>query len=291
MLPLVTRRRFLQGGLSGVAAGAVALGTYAATFEPNDPHVVKIELPLARLAAAFDGFTIAQISDFHYDERFSVVPIRKAVGILNELRPRMALLTGDFVTVPFFIGNRRKVAERTAPPCAELLGKLHPDIARFAILGNHDLSSNPELITQVLTENGIPVLRNRSLPIEQGGARFWLSGLDDVLDGRPDLAKTLKGVPRDEAVILMAHEPDFGDETAEYLVDLQLSGHSHGGQVWIPGIGAPWLPPLGRKYPRGMYKLGNLTVYTNFGLGTIGAPVRLNCQPEITLFTLRAVNL
>jgi len=88
--------------------------------------------------------------------------------------------------------------------------------------------------------------------------------------------------------ILLAHEPDFADEVAFAPVHLQLAGHSHGGQIWIPGIGAPWLPQLARKYPRGLYQIGKLILYTNLGLGTIRMPVRINCPPEVTLITLRA---
>ena len=88
---------------------------------------------------------------------------------------------------------------------------------------------------------------------------------------------------------MLAHEPDFADEAALTSVDLQLSGHSHGGQIWIPGMGAPWLPPLARNYPRGLYKIENMVLYTNIGIGTIRAPIRINCVPEVTLITLRTV--
>jgi predicted MPP superfamily phosphohydrolase len=287
-LSLVTRRRFLQGALAAAGAGAAGVGTYAVEFEPNQPRLLRVEIALARLDAAFDGFTIAQLSDFHYDHRFSVVPIRKAVEIVNRVRPHLVVLTGDFVTVPFFNEHRKAAAASTAAPCAELLGRLNPSIAKFAILGNHDVGSDPALITQALREQGIPVLKNGSLPIEQGNARLWLAGIDDALVGHPDLGRALKHVPGGEPVVLLAHEPDFGDETAQHRVDLQLSGHSHGGQIWIPGLGAPWLPPLGRKYPRGTYRLGDLIVYTNIGIGTIRAPIRFNCPPEVTLFTLRS---
>jgi predicted MPP superfamily phosphohydrolase len=95
-------------------------------------------------------------------------------------------------------------------------------------------------------------------------------------------------VPSNEPVVLLVHEPDFADEAALHPVDLQLSGHSHGGQVWIPGVGAPYLPEFARKYPRGFHRIGPLTLYTNIGLGTVRLPIRLNCPPEITLFTLRS---
>jgi hypothetical protein len=144
------------------------------------------------------------------------------------------------------------------------------------------------MIIHALSSHGIPVLRNRSMPVEQNGSRIWLSGLDSIWEGDPDMDLALRGVPSDELVVLLVHEPDFADEAAYYPVDIQLSGHSHGGQVWIPGIGAPWLPMLARKYPRGLHRIGALTLYTNMGLGTIRLPIRLNCPPEITLFTLRA---
>ncbi len=165
---------------------------------------------------------------------------------------------------------------------------LQAPMGRFAVLGNHDAVSDSRKIVSDLQAHDIPVLQNRSVPFERGKARIWLAGVDDALDGMPDLGQALDKVPPGEATVLLAHEPDFADEASLSKVDLQLSGHSHGGQIWIPGIGAPWLPSLGRKYPRGLYKVGNLTLYTNIGIGTIRAPVRINCPPEITLITLRA---
>ena len=154
-------------------------------------------------------------------------------------------------------------------------------------MGNHDAASYPEKIAEALLGYRIPVLRNSSLAIERGTDRVWVAGIDDLLRGEPDLDLTLSRIPRNETTILLAHEPDFADDAAARSVDLQLSGHSHGGQIWIPGIGAPWLPPMARKYPRGLRSIGNLKLYTNIGIGTIRAPIRINCRPEITLITLR----
>lgn len=256
--------------------------------QSNFPRVVRIEIPLVRLPESFDGFTIAQLSDFHYEERFSAVPIRKAVEIVNGLKPDLIALTGDFVTVPM-IENRSSLrkALKTAEPCAAVLSELHAPMGKFAILGNHDGAAGSPRITATLKAQGIPVLRNESVPLERGTGRIWLAGVDDVLRGFPDLGAAIEPVPAKEATILLAHEPDFVDESSLSPIDLQLSGHSHGGQIWIPGIGAPWLPPLSRKYPRGLYRVGNTTLYTNIGIGTIRAPIRINCPPEITLITLR----
>jgi predicted MPP superfamily phosphohydrolase len=269
------------------AAGAGVTGAWGFS-ESNHPQVTRLEIPLARLPRAFDGFTIAQLSDFHYEHRFSVRPIRKAVEIVNGLHPDLIVLTGDFVTVPVVVeGNVRRFAE-AAEPCARILQDLRAPMGRFAILGNHDAGSDPARVTRALRDHGLPVLMNRSVPLQRGKDRIWLAGIDDVLEGRSDIALALQNIPSAELTILLAHEPDFADEVSVTPVDLQLSGHSHGGQVWLPGIGAPWLPPLGRRYPRGLYRIRNLTLYTNFGLGTIRMPVRINCPPEITLITLRS---
>jgi uncharacterized protein len=201
-------------------------------------------------------------------------------------------LTGDFVTVPMF--HRRfhtaKRAASAAEPCANLLAQLHPRLGVVSILGNHDVEADPPMIVETLRSHGLTVLLNRSMPIEQGGSRIWLCGLDSVWSGNPDMDLALHGVPSEELVVLLVHEPDFADQAARYPVDLQLSGHSHGGQIWLPGIGAPWLPRFARKYPRGLYRVGRLTLYTNIGLGTIRLPIRLNCPPEVTLFTLRSAS-
>jgi len=133
-------------------------------------------------------------------------------------------------------------------------------------------------------------LQNRAVRLERDGARIWLAGVDDISKGNPNLPRTLSGIPPGETTILLAHEPDFADQAARYPIDLQLSGHSHGGQVWIPGIGAPWLPTLARKYPRGLYRIEQLILYTNIGIGTIRAPIRINCPPEVTLITLRSAS-
>jgi predicted MPP superfamily phosphohydrolase len=281
-------------GAAGAALGAVAIAGDGVIFEPNRPQLVSIEIALARLAQSWDGFRIAQLSDLHYDDYFSVVPLRKAIDIINGLQPDLVVLTGDFVTGPLRKprhGNSKqmlKVAAQVIEPCAQLLSQLRAKSGILAILGNHDLYTDAAYITAVLQSQGIPILRNRSISLERQGTRLWFSGVDDVLAGKPDLDLALKGIPPAEPVVLLAHEPDWADYVARYPVDLQLSGHSHGGQVRIPYIGAPFLPELARKYPWGLRRIGALALYTNVGIGTVRIPVRLGCPPEVTLITLRA---
>jgi uncharacterized protein len=216
--------------------------------------------------------------------------MRRAVDIVNRMNPDVVALTGDFITVPPL--HHRSSARKAAAniePCAQLLSRLHTALGSFAVLGNHDAESDSGRIVATLEQQGIVVLRNGSVPLERMGTRIWLSGIDDVLRGKPDLERTLHAVPRNELAILLAHEPDCADRVSCSAVALQLSGHSHGGQIRLPLIGPLYLPPLARKYPWGLHRIGPLTLYTNAGIGTIRVPVRLNCPPEVTLFTLRPI--
>jgi len=207
--------------------------------------------------------------------------------MVNELRPDLVVLTGDFVTAPFFGGLHRSPKVPEAEPCASLLSELRAPSGVFGVLGNHDDYFNPARIIEPLQSAGIRILRNEALPIERQGSRLWLAGLKDILAGEPDLGKALSGIPPGETTALLCHEPDFADQAMRYPVDLQFSGHSHGGQVRLPLVGALFLPDLARKYPRGLHRLGRLTLYTSRGIGTVRVPVRLNAPPEVTVITLR----
>ncbi len=277
-----TRRRFLY---SAAAAGALAIGGDALLLEPNRPLIVRRTFALRRWPKRLDGFTIALISDFHYDPIFSQHPIHAAIPMVMDLKPDLIALTGDFVSVPNFADDKEGALD--AVPCAEILRHLKAPCGVWAILGNHDYHTDAEFVTYALQYRGIPVLANKSIPIERNGGRFWLAGVNDALSHTADLPGTLKPVPSDEAVILLAHEPDFADQASQYPIDLQLSGHSHGGQVRLPLLPPLYLPEMGKKYVLGTYQVGPLQLYTNAGLGTVGVPVRLNCPPEITLLTIR----
>lgn len=280
LLP-INRRKFL-----GIAAGAGAagLGVDSVLIAPNRPRVVRLDIHLRRWPEGLSGLTIALLSDFHYDPYFSIHPIQASIDIVNALRPQLVLLTGDFVSVPFWGDPAKGAAD--AEPCAAILKNLKASHGVWAVMGNHDAFTDPDRVTASLQAQGIRVLANQSTPIEADGARFWLGGVDDVLGKTADVDATLQNVPPGEATVLMVHEPDYADRVARHAVDLQLSGHSHGGQVRLPLLPPLYLPDLGRKYVWGLYKVGGLTLYTNPGLGTVGVPARLNCPPEITFLTL-----
>jgi uncharacterized protein len=277
-----TRRQFLRWT---AAAGTVALAGDAIFLEPNRPRLVRQNFFLPRWPERLDGFTVALLSDFHYDPYFSVHPLHAAIPMVNSLRSDLIVLTGDFVSMPL-IGDEKKAAF-AAEPCARLLRQMTAPHGLWAVMGNHDDGTDREHVTRALQAENIQVLANQSEPIERAGGRIWLAGVNDVLSRTADLSKTLHRVPAGEAVILLAHEPDFADEASRFSIDLQLSGHSHGGQVRIPLLPPLYLPSMAKKYVWGPYRVGPLTLYTNAGLGTVEVPMRLNCPPEITLLTLR----
>jgi hypothetical protein len=201
------------------------------------------------------------------------------------------VLTGDFVTHQLL---PKKFSIGPAWQCANILNGLQC-ARRYAVLGNHDALVGVEEITRPLVDNGITVLKNESQPIELAGARFWIAGLGDVLEGDADpevaIPASLRNSPN-EPIILLCHEPDYADELLAFpsgkAVALMLSGHSHGGQVRLPLIGALTLPNMGRKYIQGWFRLGKMQLHVNRGLGTVGVPFRFDCPPEISLLTLRS---
>lgn len=272
----------------GLLAGGSAAGLLGfAAYEPHELAVERVDLRLANLPRDFDGLRIAQLSDIHFEEFVSAQHLAKAIAAINEAPPDLVVLTGDFVTEPLFGKNSAKAAQ-VAFPCAEMLRTLRARHGVFATLGNHDYMTRPRIVRDALAAAGIPVLRNASTEVAIGGRGLWIVGLDDALRGHPDPEIAFRAVPPGRGAITLVHEPDVADSLQGYPIALQLSGHSHGGQVRLPIVGPPYLPLLSRKYPMGHYRAGALDLYTNRGLGVIGVPFRFLCPPELTLFTLHS---
>jgi uncharacterized protein len=286
VLSSLTRRQFVRRaalGLAGFAGAGLSLDGFVG--EPHHPMTERVEVRLSRLPEAFEGFRIAQITDIHFGPYMDQEQLGKAVRLAQEFNPDVVTLTGDFVSHP--MGKRDGPdGARHAEPCADVFARWK-GVRIMAALGNHDHWNDAKIVAGALAERGIRVLRNRAEAVEREGQRLWIAGIDDLLDGAPDLRQTLLGIPRDETTVLMAHEPDFADYATNFPVDLQLSGHSHGGQVRIPGIGPIILPRMAHKYHSGLHRVGRLQVYTSRGIGVINPPVRVNCPPEVSLITLR----
>jgi predicted MPP superfamily phosphohydrolase len=241
--------------------------------------VERLTLPIRGLKPGLEGFTIAQISDIHLLPFTQPDLVRKGVEVANSLHPDLTLLTGDFIW-------KEVEAMHLLTP---IISNLNARYGVFASLGNHDLWTDVRVVSQGLAEAGLPLLVNAGIPLGVGKEILYLSAVDDCWSGQPDLSAALEQAPVGAPVILMAHEPDTADLfSKDGRISLQLSGHSHGGQVRLPVIGAIVLPYLSWKYDMGIYKIRDMWLYTNRGLGTTNVPLRYNCPPEITLITLAA---
>ncbi len=277
----LTRRTFLVG--SGAMLAGV--GLYSSLVARHEISVLSHRILIKNLPTAFVGHRIVQLSDFHLEEFTEPFFLERVVSHVNQLNPDTVLLTGDFITR----GSLNFLFERHAAiRCAEILATMHCP-QKFAVLGNHDVAVNAPMVTAALRAQGIPVLHNRYETLTLRGDSLHIAGTADPGTDRPDLTTAVPAAPKGP-VLLMSHAPDYADFVLSHprgsIVDLMLSGHSHGGQVRLPFLGPLVLPPLGRKYIEGLFHFDTMQLYVNRGLGTVGIPVRLNCPPEITLFTL-----
>jgi predicted MPP superfamily phosphohydrolase len=274
----INRRSFLK--LSGTALFA-ALGTLVSYFfiknEYENPVIEYVQIPIPGLPAAFEGFRIVQISDIHYYPITTLELVDQAVRMANELKPDLVLLTGDYVW------HEVEVIFDLMPSLAGLNAR-H---GVYSNLGNHDLWTGVDIVTQAFKEARMPLLVNQGLPITIGNDAIYLASLDDGWSGKPSMNAAMEGWPEGAPTILLMHEPDLATQySLDKRVSLQLSGHSHGGQVRLPFFGAVLLPYLSWKYPLGLYDVNGMWLYTNRGLGTTNIPLRVNCAPEITELTL-----
>ncbi|UFJ42897.1 metallophosphoesterase [Brevibacillus humidisoli] len=254
-------------------------GVYAVFVERYWPEVRTHTVYLDRLPVAFDGLRIVQFSDVHLGHYYGPRQLADVVDQIHSLQADLIAFTGDLY-------DRDLTYERET---TEILARLSAPLGKWAVVGNHDYRAGAEAVGDLLRRSGFQLLHNRHSMLSKDGAGLLIAGVDDTLHGRPDIGSALQGITEEICTILLVHEPDFADVSKLHGVDLQLSGHTHGGQVRMPFIGHLVLPPHGEKYPDGLQQLDDSTlqVYTNRGIGTTGLPVRFFCRPEITLLTLR----
>lgn len=278
----MTRRRLLQF-LGGLTLAGAATWLYSRRFEPQWVELEQITLRIPRLPERLAGKRLVQLSDIHLCEFMGPQQLLAAVQQVNHLRPDWLFLTGDYV------GDNAQDAEGLIEPLRQL------QAPTYASYGNHDYWSDLPTVQNMLAAAPVITLRNQAQPLAEG---LWVAGIDDLWSGRPDLAATLRDIPPTAITLLLAHEPDFFERVVQRQapVAVQFSGHTHGGQIrlptWRPGADgrrtyAPILPKYGHLYPIGLRQIGAQQVYTNRGLGMWPVPYRLNCRPEITLFTLQ----
>jgi predicted MPP superfamily phosphohydrolase len=270
------RRKFLK------LAGVTTLGSLTAAgiypfLEAKWCRLVRRTIAVPNLPAAFRGTTAAVVSDVHHGPFVPLVYVRHIVEMTNALNPDLVLLIGDYV-------HRHP---RYIAPGIEALGKLKADLGRFAVLGNHDHWESAPESRQALSESGISQADNTGFWIERGGARLRVCGIGDLWTDHQDLPAALGDASKRDAVILLSHNPDFAEKLRDDRVGLMLSGHTHGGQVVMPGYGAPIVPSrFGQKYLHGLVRGPACQVFVTRGVGTAGPPVRFLCRPEIVLITL-----
>jgi len=279
-----TRRKFLKAFVQTttvLTVGTVGNSLYVTQIEPNTLDITRLDLPLRHLPTVFDGFTLAQISDLHFGEWMTLGRMQTIVDKVNDLGADAVVITGDFASM---------LPPGTLDDVTTALRGLSAPQGIYGILGNHDHWTDAALVSGAIRAAGVQLLINEHIAFERDGEQLFLAGVDDIWEEKNDLNAALEEIPADSCVVLLAHEPDFADEAAATgRVALQLSGHSHGGQVRLPFRGALILPYLGRKYDMGQYEVDDMTLYVYRGVGMIAPYVRMGCEPEITLITLQTV--
>jgi len=259
----------------GIAASAAWIGLR----EAGQIQFRRFDLALRHLTDAFNGYSIAHLTDIHLDgTRAANARLCQAAAWINAQQPDLIALTGDFLTL-------KRPGDTGV--LIEALGTLRAADGVYAVLGNHDHKRNYYAVTAALRAAGVTLLNNAVLPIERGGSALYLCGVDSLSRRRARLDRVLRALPRGAPAILMAHEPDFADVSAiTRRFDLQLSGHAHGGQIRIPLLTRLALPVYGTRYPNGLYLVHRMVVYSSRGLGTTGLPLRFRCPPEVALIRL-----
>ncbi|HAM81278.1 metallophosphoesterase [Ornithinibacillus bavariensis] len=255
---------------------------YARNIEPSMLTIKKETITHTKIPASFDNIKIVQFSDTHIGFHYTLNQFEELVEKINKLNPDIIVFTGDLVDEPnHYNWNQRLI---------NLLHSLHAPLGKFWIYGNHDHGGyGTEIVQETMEKAEFILLKNTHHVIENNLDRIILTGIDDVMLGKPNLAKALENTNTDLFTILLAHEPDYADHTIDYPVDIQLSGHSHGGQVRFPFIGHLYTPKFAEKYVEGKYTFesSNLILYVSRGIGTTRLPYRFLCVPEITCFTLK----
>jgi uncharacterized protein len=282
----LSRRDFLKL-IKAVIPRSIALGLivylYGAEVEMDWIEITRVPLKLPRLDPAFHGMRLVQISDFHIGYWMDKERLDDLLGQALAEKPDCFILTGDFVDK---YPNKMSI-EESITVLSRSIFRLSIFCPTFAVLGNHDHLAGASAVQASLTSAGVDVLRNSITAFKRNGHELHIAGVDDVRENANRLDQVLAKLPERGNTLLLVHEPDFADTTsATGRFDAQFSGHSHGGQLSLPFFGPPFLPSWGRKYPQGLYQVGDMLLYTNRGVGVTTVSIRFNCRPEITVFTL-----
>lgn len=288
----LSRRFFLKtlAAVFGVTALGVGKG-YTNTLS-SQIEVAQVPIRLKGLPEAFRGFKIAQLSDLHSSPLVDKEHLDHAVDLALAEKPDLIVLTGDFIghTLRTPSNHIHEFDPQYLDNLVAAVARAKAPFGTYAVLGNHDFWSGPEVTQRIChefkTRAGIPMLRNQRVTLTKEEESIQLLGVDDYWHSW-DLRKALRKVPRQSVKILLSHNPDINWKIKpSHKIDLVLSGHTHGGQVAFPFVGAPFSPTRNHRYLRGLVRDGDRQTYITRGVGHLVVPIRFNCPPEVTLITL-----
>ena len=251
-------------------------------FDVKDIDLVEIDIELENLGWNFHNLRILNLTDIHLGQWINPKYLSDLVDYVNTLNIDLITLTGDYFSY---------VLEGYEESLEESFKKLNAKYGKFGVLGNHDHWMDADKIRRIFENAHVIDLSNDVCTIKIGEDRLNICGVDSSTVCADNLDKVIAKMPKHVPSILLAHEPDFAEESSQTnLFDLQISGHSHGGQFIIPKFETtPFRGPDSRKYPVGLYKVRNMIQYTSKGLGTNSFRIRINCKPEITIITLKTL--
>ncbi|WP_407409870.1 metallophosphoesterase [Methanobrevibacter sp.] len=249
-------------------------------FNPKNIDLVEIDIELEDLGWNFNNFRILNLTDIHLGQWINPEYLNDLTDYVNTLNIDLITLTGDYFSY---------VIEGYEKSLKESFKKLHAPYGKVGVLGNHDHWMSAAKIREIFKNSDVVDLSNDVITLKKDDDCLNICGVDSCTVCADNLDKVIAKMPKNIPSILLAHEPDFAKESSQTgFFDLQISGHSHGGQFIIPKFETtPFRGPNSTKYPVGLYKVGDMIQYTSKGLGTNSFRVRINCKPEITIITLK----
>lgn len=262
---------------AGLAAGLLAGGAAAWHARHRAPRDVRLRhLRIGDPEVGGTELRVGFVTDTHVGPTVSPADLDRALQLVMAEEPDLLLLGGDYVSE----------SPRYLPETANIIGgyATGAPLGALAVFGNHDYSNDAPRMERLLAGHGVRVLRNEAVGLP--GSPLWIAGIDDAMLSVPDVERTFAQVPEGAPVVALWHEPDGANQVARYGAMLQLSGHSHGGQVRLPVVGHVAAPSGGRRYVSGLYDASGMPVYTSHGVGAYRPPLRYRCAPEVTLVSL-----
>ncbi len=274
----ITRRSFVKGALGATAWTTLGASAGYSYWESGDLDVHDLKAPFHALPKGFEGMRVAFLTDFHRGSLISQEYVQKSVRRTLSLQPELILLGGDYVD-----HDPELIA-----PVMEVLGQLKAPMGVFAVQGNRDIRANRILTSTEFARQGITEITNKGVWLERQGSRLYLAGFDDATLGHPDIPAGISGATPEAVILALTHSPALVDRIRDPRIKLVCCGHTHGGQINLPIIGAPIIPKGCERYPLGLLPTLTGNVFVSAGVGVAYAPIRFRCPPEISHLTLVA---